>query len=78
MRPTLILNPRSDTGFVQCVHDIEDLGVHVPEDLVAALRDRFPDVVVRPRGLSSEPAVVWYVYRDGHWTSEGNRRNGAT
>ena len=78
MRPILILNPRSDADFVQRVRDIEDRGVRVPEDLAAPLRDRFPDIVVRPRELSSEPAVVWYVYRDGRWTSEGSRRDAAT
>ena len=76
MRPILILNPRSDPAFVQRVRGIEGDGLRTPADLAAALREWYPDVVVRPRELSSEPAVVWYVYRDGRWTSEG-RRGGA-
>ncbi|HET8784169.1 MAG TPA: hypothetical protein VFM38_00925 [Candidatus Limnocylindrales bacterium] len=74
MRPILILNPRHDTEFVERVRRIEENGLHVPGDLSQALRAWYPDVVVRPRELSSEPIVVWYVYRDGRWTSEGSRR----
>lgn len=78
VRPILILNPRSDAEFVERVREVEGQGVRDPEDLAAPLRDRFPDIVVRPRELSSEPAVVWYVYRDGRWTSEGSRTNGTS
>ena len=74
MRPILILNPRQDPAFVQRVRGIETEGLERPEDLVEALRSEYPDIVVRPRELSSEPAVVWYVYRDGRWTSEGSRQ----
>ena len=73
MRPILILNPRQDPAFVQRVRRIEADGLERPEDLVEALRAEYPGIVVRPRELSSEPAVVWYVYRDGRWTSEGSR-----
>ena len=34
-----------------------------------AVRRRYPLVVVRPRDLSDEMTAVWYVYRDGVWTS---------
>jgi hypothetical protein len=40
-----------------------------PEELEAMLRDSYPRAVVRPRALSGETLVVWYVYRDGHWVS---------
>lgn len=73
MRPILILNPRQDPAFVRRVRAIEAAGLERPDDLVEALRSDYPDIVVRPRELSSEPAVVWYVYRDGRWTSEGSR-----
>ena len=73
MRPILILNPRYDAEFVDRVRRIEADGLRVPEDLEAGLRTWYPDIVVRPRALSSEPVVVWYVYRDGRWTSEGSR-----
>jgi len=73
VRPILILNPRQDPAFVRRVRAIEAAGLERPDDLVEALRSDYPDIVVRPRELSSEPAVVWYVYRDGRWTSEGSR-----
>ena len=39
------------------------------------LRNRYPEAVVRSRDLSGEPASTFYVYRDGHWSSDkdGNR-----
>jgi hypothetical protein len=74
VRPILILNPRQDAEFVERVRRIEGTGLAQPDDLIGALRVWYPDIVVRPRELSSEPAVVWYVYRDGRWTSEGIRR----
>jgi hypothetical protein len=73
LTPILILNPRQDPRFVERVREVEAAGLEAPEDLAAALRGWYPDIVVRPRELSSEPAVVWYVYRDGRWTSEGSR-----
>jgi hypothetical protein len=76
VRPILILNPRSDEQFVKRVREIEDVALDHPDSLAARLRSWYPTVVVRPRELSSEPAVVWYVYRDGRWTSEGNRPGG--
>jgi len=42
-----------------------------PEELEAALRIQFPDALVRPRDLAGERFDAWYVYRDGHWISEG-------
>lgn len=76
MRPILILNPRQDAEFVDRVRRVEQDGLATPDDLVERLRAWYPDIVVRPRELSSEPAVVWYVYRDGRWTSEGSRPQG--
>jgi hypothetical protein len=43
-------------------------GGQSPEELQAILRTRYPDAVVRQRGLAGERLDVWYVYRDGHWT----------
>ncbi len=76
VRPILILNPRSDTAFVEAVRAIETDQLAGPDDLAQRLRSACPGIVVRPRELSSERAVVWYVYRDGHWTSEGSRPGG--
>ena len=69
MRPVLILNPRSDDVFVRRARaaavDAAD-----PASLAQRLRGWYPNIVVRARELSSEPAVMWYVYRDGRWTPE--------
>ena len=66
-RPTLVINPRHDTGFTARVHVLLDAGADTPATLEAALRAEYPQVTVRERGLSSEPATVWYIYRDGRW-----------
>ena len=75
VHPILVINPRSDSAFVRDVKVQLD-GLQRPEDLAQRLRARYPDVVVRPRELSAERAAVWYVYRDGRWTSEGIRVGG--
>ena len=46
--------------------------------LETRLRERFTHAAVHARELSDEQVTVWYVYRDGHWTSgqtdaEGDR-----
>ncbi len=33
------------------------------------MRPEYPSVTVRPRNLSDEALVLWYVYRDGHWVA---------
>jgi hypothetical protein len=70
VRPILILNPRSDAGFVQLVAELMADELAEPADLQARLRVRFADAIVRPRELSSESTEVWYVYRDGRWTPD--------
>jgi hypothetical protein len=40
-----------------------------PDALAAHLRQLFPRVTVRERGLEAE-SPVWYVYRDGRWVDE--------
>ena len=66
MRPTLVLNPRRDEAFEAAVAALMD-GATSPSMLQERLRATYPRAVVRARELSSEPMVVWYVYRDGHW-----------
>jgi hypothetical protein len=63
---TLVINPRSDPGFVTAV-EAEGHGVASPEALADRLRQAYPRVLVRPRLLANEPYEIWYVYRDGHW-----------
>ncbi len=66
MPATLVLNPRRDRSFVEFA---TELGTRIddPGEMQDRLRRRYPAAVVRPRDLSSESAVVWYVYRDGSW-----------
>ena len=70
MRPTLALNPRNDAAFGAAADALLD-GARSPCDLERLLRADFPGTVVRARDLSNEAGTVWYVYRDGHWTSSG-------
>ena len=70
MRPVLIINPRNDPAFVERATGMVEAGIDDPAVLQVRLRERHPDAVVRPRELSSEPAIIWYVYRDGHWIPE--------
>jgi DNA-binding transcriptional LysR family regulator len=69
-RPVLVLNPRMDRQFVAAADGIVDDGVVAAGELQARLRLRWPDAVVRPRGLSGEQPTMWYVYRDGRWTPD--------
>ncbi len=69
--PVLVINPAADADFAGACDEV--MAAHppptAPNELQTRLRDRFPMVAVRPRGLSGETLVVWYVYRDGHWVS---------
>ena len=64
----MIINPRSDAEFARFV-DEQAPGVSDAAELQANLRQRYPHTTVRGRELSGETAQVWYVYRDGRWTS---------
>jgi hypothetical protein len=67
MPPLLIINPTSDVDFVHACRSHLGAAAGDPVRLEASLRVRYPETVVRPRELSGETIVVWYVYRDGHW-----------
>ena len=69
MRPTLIVNPVTDRVFASVAERHVDDGVRSVEVLEARLRRDYPRAVVHARELSSEAVTIWYVYRDGHWTS---------
>ena len=74
MRRSIMVNPMSDAGFVDAAERaLETAGTH--EALAEALRDAYPDVVVRPRSLSGESFEIWYVYRDGRWVDPGGGRS---
>ena len=70
MRPLLIVNPRSDTRFVQLVAELTADETIDLSDLQSRLRATYPDAVVRRRELSSESTEMWYVYRDGRWSPD--------
>lgn len=65
-KPTLILNPYTDEELAWRTRELLSEGVSTPAGLEAALRDRYPRIVVRERGLHAE-APTWYVYREGQW-----------
>jgi hypothetical protein len=66
VRPTLVVSPPSDGKFAELASALLD-DASTPASLEAALRRTYPRCVVRPREISAERYVVWYVYRDGHW-----------
>lgn len=70
-RPVLMLNPRDDEAFGALVAQLVTGGIETTVALQAALRDRYPDAAVHLCEISSERAVVWYVYRDGRWIGPG-------
>ncbi len=75
-RPVLIASPRDDRAFRDLAEQLVADGADTPVALQVALRPRYPQVVVRPRELSAESEVVWYVYRDGRWTRPGGPPGG--
>jgi hypothetical protein len=66
-RAMVVANPPGDRAFRRLIDGFLLPAGGRPEELEAILRTRYPEAVVRPRGLSGEPFEVWYVYRDGHW-----------
>jgi len=68
MRPTLVVNPTADEPFASRARALVAQGLDTVDSLQTALREAgYPRTVVRARELSSEPAQVWYVYREGAW-----------
>ncbi|HUG48483.1 MAG TPA: hypothetical protein VMP67_08735 [Candidatus Limnocylindria bacterium] len=73
--PVLVINPRTDEGFAHLVHRLAQ-DAETAEELQDRLRESYPRAVARARGLAGESAVVWYVYRDGRWTSAAQAGGG--
>ncbi len=66
-RPSLFTVPSSDRAFAEFVRRIGDqIELSSPSALQTRLQAFYPNVLVRPRGLSSEDHT-WYVYREGRW-----------
>lgn len=68
-RPILVLNPADDRAFVEFAQVLVSYGVSSTGELERRLRPLYASAVVHARELSSEPFVVWYVYRDGRWVN---------
>ena len=67
---TIVRNPGDDEAFARAIGEAMDGGaLEDPETLERLLRATYPRAVVRPRELTGERGVVWYVYREGHWVS---------
>ncbi|HLX35354.1 MAG TPA: hypothetical protein VKR30_08945 [Candidatus Limnocylindrales bacterium] len=67
-RPILVVNPRKDETFAAAAAACS-MAASTPIQLANALRPRYPHVAVHSRTLSDEPAVTWYVYREGYWVT---------
>jgi hypothetical protein len=67
----LIVNPTTDAVFEEHARRLAATSAD-PQALEARLRQHYPQAVVRRRELSGEPFLMWYVYRDGHWSPAGS------
>jgi hypothetical protein len=79
--PVLIVSPQDDGAFRRLAEEALAAGADTPRALEAAVRERYPNALVRARELTAEPGVMWYVYREGHWIprgwhEEGDHRDG--
>ncbi|HUP83299.1 MAG TPA: hypothetical protein VM284_03815 [Candidatus Limnocylindria bacterium] len=68
-KPTIVRNPADDMQFKAAVDAAMAGTVSSSEALQEILQPAYPNVLVRPRQLAGERGLVWYVYRDGRWTS---------
>ncbi len=69
MRPTLVTNPVTDRNFSAFAEEQVAEGASTIGEFEARLRVRYPQAVVHARELAAELTAIWYVYRDGRWTS---------
>ena len=63
--PRIVCIPSSDAemcAVVQCIY--RSIRWVTPDRLQSALRDIYPDALVRRRELSGEPLPTWYVFRE--------------
>jgi PAS domain-containing protein len=67
MAPHLFTIPSTDEAFRKFVHrTLDRIDPGSPDELERRLRQTYPRVLVRERGLTGE-VPSWYVYRDGAW-----------
>ncbi|MBI3748145.1 MAG: hypothetical protein HY262_04790 [Chloroflexi bacterium] len=70
-RPILVVNPADDDVFGAFAQVLVTHGASTTDELERRLRPIYGNAVVHARELSSEPQVIWYVYRDGQWVNPG-------
>lgn len=70
-RPILVVNPADDDVFGSFARVLVNHGASTTDELERRLRPLYAKAVVHARELSSEPLVIWYVYRDGQWVKSG-------
>ncbi len=68
-----MINPGNDPTFVRRAEALVADGIVGTRELELRLREDYPQAAVRPRLLEGE-AATWYVYRDGHWSTDGLAR----
>jgi hypothetical protein len=69
-RVRAICVPSSDQVFQRVVHGVlMTKSITSTRELEDELRRLYPAVRVRPRDLSGEHGVTWYVYREGDFPS---------
>lgn len=68
-RPILVVNPADDDVFGLFAEVLVEDGATSTDELERRLRPTYSRAVVHARELSSEPFVIWYVYRDGRWVN---------
>lgn len=66
MRPILVVNPSHDETFREFAGRLLAEWMSLGE-FETKLRARYPRAAVHARELASEPRIIWYVYREGHW-----------
>jgi hypothetical protein len=69
LRPILVVNPADDDVFCDFAQVLVNHGASSTGELQRRLRPIYSRAVVHARELSSEPFVIWYVYRDGRWVN---------
>ena len=68
-RPLLVVNPADDDVFGGYAQVLVNHGASSTQELERRLRPLYTRAVVHARQLSSEPLVIWYVYREGRWVN---------
>lgn len=68
-RPILVVNPADDDVFGEFAQVLVNHGAASTGELERRLRPLYTRAVVHARELSSEPFVIWYVYREGQWVN---------